>query len=222
VFSGLVEGRAEVLAFQPLRAGARLELGAPRLERAAPRWRPARGESIAVSGCCLTVSRVGRSGRTSYDLSRETLARTWFARLAPGRAVNLERAVRLADRLGGHLVSGHVDAVGRVARVEDSGDGGALVTFEVPRGFERWLLEKGSVTIDGVSLTIVAPRARRFRVALIPETLRKTTLGLARPGEPVHLEGDQLGKWVERLLEPRLRACERIPRQPRASRMRRG
>lgn len=200
MFSGLVEGRAEVLALTSVRSGARLELAAPRLERGSSRWRPVRGESIAVSGCCLTVSRRGRGGNTGYDLSRETLAKTWLARLTPGRFVNLERALRLDDRLGGHLVSGHVDALGRVARIQDSVDGGALLTFEVPKAFERWLLAKGSVTIDGVSLTIVAPRARRFQVALIPETLRKTTLGLAGVGEPVHLEADLFGKWVERLL----------------------
>jgi riboflavin synthase len=203
VFSGLVEGRAEVCALTPVRSGARLELAPPRLARGAPRWRPVRGESIAVSGCCLTVSSLGRGGRTGYDLSRETLARTWLGRIAPGRFVNVERAVRAHDRIGGHLVSGHVDAVGRVARLEDSADGGRLVTFEVPRAFARWLLEKGSVTVDGVSLTIVAPRARRFQVALVPETLRKTTLGLARAGAPVHLEADLLGKWVERLLSER-------------------
>jgi riboflavin synthase len=218
MFTGLVEGRAKVLALEHARSGARLELAAPRLERGAPRWRPVRGESIAVSGCCLTVSHLGPRGRTGYDLSSETLARTWLGSLAPGRYVNLERAVRLADRLGGHLVSGHVDGLGRVARVEDSADGGALVTFEVPREIERWLLAKGSITIDGVSLTIVAPGARRFRVALIPETLRKTTLGLVRAGEPVHLEADLLGKWVAQLLAVRPARAEAGPRRPRRAR----
>lgn len=205
MFSGLVEGRAEVLGLVRVRSGARLELAAPRLPRGADAWRPVHGESIAVNGCCLTVSALGRGGRTSYDLSRETLAMTWFDRLAPGRAVHVERALRLSDRLGGHLVSGHVEAVGRVARIADSGDGGKCMTFEVPDGFERWLLTKGSVAIDGVSLTIVAPRARRFDVALIPETLRRTTLGLARAGDPVHLEADVLGRWIERLLSERPR-----------------
>ena len=203
MFSGLVEGRAEVLALARRRAGARLELAAPRLARGAPRWRPARGESIAVSGCCLTVSALGRGGRTSYDLSAETLAVTRLGALARGDAVNVERSVRLADRLGGHLVSGHVDGVGRIHSIADSSDGGRLFTFEVPRGFERWLIDKGSVTVDGISLTVVRPRARRFRVAVIPETLRRTTLGEARRGDRVHLEGDLVGKWIARLLPRR-------------------
>lgn len=206
MFSGLVEGCAEVLALERVRSGARLVLGPPRLARGAPRWRPVRGESIAVGGCCLTVSALGRRGATSYDLSRETLAKTWLGRLEKGVEVNVERSVRLSDRLGGHLVAGHVDGLGKVRRIADSDDGGWLVSFEVPRGFERWLVDKGSVTIDGVSLTVVAPRGRRFQVALIPETLRKTTLGRARAGDAVHLEGDMLGKWIARLLPPAKRA----------------
>jgi riboflavin synthase len=196
MFSGLVEGRAEVVALARSRGGAHLELGRPELGEGASRWRPVRGESIAVNGCCLTVARSGRGGRTAYDLSRETLARTALGALAVGSAVNVERALRLGDRLGGHLVSGHVDAVGRVVRLVDAGEGGRLATFEVPRGFERWLLAKGSITLDGVSLTIVAPRGRRFQVALIPETLRRTTLGAVRPGARVNLEADLIGKWI--------------------------
>jgi len=209
VFSGLVEGRAEVRRFERVRSGARLELGRPRLVRGAPRWSPRMGESIAVSGCCLTVSRIGRGGVTAYDLSRETLEVTWLGRLGAGDEVNLERSVRLADRLGGHLVSGHVDARGTLVDLEDPGDGGRVHTYEVPRGFERWLLAKGSVTIDGVSLTVVAPRGRRFRVALIPETLARTTLGAARAGQAVHLEADLIGKWIERLAAPAVRRPRR-------------
>lgn len=203
MFSGLIEGQARVLEFTRNRAGARLVLAAPRLPRGLERWRPTAGESIAVSGCCLTVTRIGRDGRTVYDLSRETLTRTWLGALAPGRSVNVERSLRLADRLGGHLVSGHVDAIGSVAAVADSGDGGRLVTVEVPRGFERWLVDKGSVTVDGVSLTVVEPGGRRFDVALVPETLRRTTLGAARAGDRVNLEGDAVGKWIERLIGER-------------------
>jgi len=202
VFSGLVEARVPVVRLRRSRSGARLVLAAPRLERGQAPWRPVLGESIAVSGCCLTVVE-RRKGVTSYDLSSETLERTWLGALEPGRVVNLERSLRLGERLGGHLVSGHVDGLGRVHAIEDVGDGGRLFEFEAPRGFERWLISKGSVTVDGVSLTVVAPRARRFRVALIPETLRRTSLGLARAGDPVHLEGDAIGKWLDHLLEQR-------------------
>jgi riboflavin synthase len=203
VFSGLIEGQATVLELARRRAGARLVLASPRLARGSARWRATTGESIAVSGCCLTVTSIGRGGSTAYDLSSETLARTRLGTLAPGRAVNVERSLRLADRLGGHLVSGHVDAVGRIVAVQDGGDGGRVVKVEVPRGFERWLVDKGSVTIDGVSLTVVEPRGRRFDVALIPETLRRTTLGAAHAGDRVNLEGDAVGKWVERLIGAR-------------------
>src|SRR5262245_57736802 len=166
MFTGLVEARAAVLAFERRGNGARLELAAPKLARGRARWKPVLGESLSISGCCLSVTAIGRGGRTAFDLSRETLSRTWLGALRSGSEVNLERSVRLADRLGGHLVSGHVDGIGRIASVEDSRDGGRLVRFEVPRGFERWLLEKGSVAIDGISLTVVAPRGRRFQVAL--------------------------------------------------------
>lgn len=203
MFSGLVEGQARVVCLRRSGQGARLELARPRLARGSERWHPARGESIAVSGCCLTVAGRGADGATSYDLSAETLALTHLGELAPGSRVNVERAVRLADRLGGHLVSGHVDGLGRIVASADGRDGGRLFTFEVPRGFERWLVAKGSITIDGISLTVVAPRARRFRVAVIPETLARTTLGSARVGAPVHLEADLIGKWVERFVRRR-------------------
>ena len=200
MFSGLVEGRARVRAFVRKGGGARLELARPSLERGLVPWRPVRGESIAVGGCCLTVARLGAGGWTGYDLSAETLALTALGALATGAEVNVERALRLGDRLGGHLVAGHVDAVGKFVGGTDADDGGWLATFEVPRGFEKWLPPKGSITIDGVSLTIVAPRGRRFDVALVPETLRKTTLGKLRPGARVNLEADLVGKWIAQLV----------------------
>jgi riboflavin synthase len=135
-----------------------------------------------------------------FDLSAETLERTWFAELTAGRLLNLERAMSLGHRLGGHLVSGHVDGVGRIVEIQDSGDGGAVFTFEVAAGLDRYLIEKGSVTVDGISLTVVEPRGCVFDVAVIPLTLSQTSLGRAQVGERVNVEADLVGKWIERLL----------------------
>jgi len=203
MFTGLVEDTVSVLACEPVGGGARLTLAAPRLRPGQPPWEPKLGESLAVAGCCLTLVELGPAGELRFDLSSETLRLTWFGELvgAPAdRRVNLERSVRLADRMGGHLVQGHVDGVGRILAIDDSGDGGRRFTFEVPPGFERYLIQKGSVTIDGVSLTVVDPEGPRFRVAVIPETLERTHLGTAREGQRVHLEADVIGKWVERML----------------------
>ncbi|MCC6406169.1 MAG: riboflavin synthase [Planctomycetes bacterium] len=202
MFTGLIEACVAVRSLERRGAGARLTLPEP-----FPSWRVAHGESVAVSGCCLTVvggasAAGGVPAPLEFDLSAETLARTWFGELAPGRLVNLERAMRLDDRLGGHLVSGHVDGVGAITRIDDSGDGGWRMGFEVPAGFERYLIDKGSVTIDGISLTVVEPRGRSFDVALIPETLAKTHLGRAEVGQRVNLEADLVGKWIERLVAP--------------------
>ncbi|MBL8898053.1 MAG: riboflavin synthase [Planctomycetes bacterium] len=156
------------------------------------------GESIAVNGACLTVSaRAGDLAR--FDLSAETLARTRLGALQPGRRVNLERALRLSDRLGGHLVSGHVDGLGRLVGRAASG-GGETLSFELGAELERYLIDKGSIALDGVSLTVVAPRGPRFDVWVVPHTLRETNLGELAVGDAVHVEADLVGKWIEKLL----------------------
>lgn len=200
MFTGLVSHCVAVSSFQARRLGALLRCPNPWADRVEEPVRP--GESIAVSGCCLTVVEP-LGAELCFDLSAETLARTWFAELAPGRRLNLERSLRMGERLGGHLVSGHVDGTGEILAVSDSGDGGARLSVRVPAGFERYLVEKGSVTLEGVSLTVVEPRGARFDVALIPATLAATSLGVARAGQRVHLEADMLGKWIEQLIRTR-------------------
>lgn len=159
------------------------------------------GASIAVNGCCLTVVAFelphdGASGWWEADLSDETLARTSLGSLRPGDPVNLERPVRLADRLGGHLVQGHVDAVGTIASAPPD------LAVLAPESVLRYLVPKGSITVDGVSLTVVDVLSDRFTVAVIPHTAAVTTLGHKAPGAPVNLEVDVLAKYTERLLGP--------------------
>lgn len=196
MFTGLVETRSPVRRCLTQGAGLAVWVAVPE------GWGPGIGDSICVSGACLSVAALER-GEMLFELSKETLARTWLGSAAPGDEVNLERSMRLSDRLDGHLVSGHVDGQGRVVDSSDPGDGGRRITIEVPDSFQRWLVDKGSVAVDGVSLTIVEPRGRLFDVAVIPITLQKTTLGDAELGRAVNLEADPIGKWVERLLSPR-------------------
>ena len=170
------------------------------LEIRAPYKGLKRGESVAVNGACLTVERVVK-GRFRVQVVETTRDRTLFADYARGRRVNLERALRAADRLGGHLVQGHVDGVAEVVRVEGPGEGDALVCdLRVPRGVRAVCIPQGSITVDGVSLTINAlPGPDLVQVALIPFTRAHTTLGALRVGERVHVEGDLLGKYVRQL-----------------------
>jgi riboflavin synthase len=160
------------------------------------------GDSISVNGCCLTVA--GRTEDTwTADVMAETLAKTGLGSLAPGHRVNLERAATVGSRLGGHLVQGHVDAVGYVLR-RDPGEHWDVVTFSMPHDLAPFLVDKGSITVDGVSLTIVQAHHDGFTVSLIPETLRRTTLGFREPGDAVNLEVDVIGKYVARQLELRV------------------
>lgn len=208
MFTGLIEATGRVTRVERRGTGLRLQVAAP------AEVTVALGQSVAISGACLSVAgwadpRTGADVAPGspgadwiFDLSAETLSRTWFADARPGTVVNLERALRLGDRLDGHLVAGHVDGLGRIVARRESGDGGAVVTFEVEPGLERYLVEKGSVTLDGVSLTVVTPREGRFDVALIPLTLAHTSFGTAPVGARVHVEADLVGKWIERLLPP--------------------
>jgi riboflavin synthase len=157
-----------------------------------------RGESIAVNGACLTVEKVVKGGFTVHAIAT-TLDRTLIGEYAPGRRVNLERALKASDRLGGHLVQGHVDGVGRVIAVADQGDA-RLLDLDVPKEVREITVPHGAVTVEGVSLTVNAlPASGAVQVSLIPFTRTHTTLGAARVGDRVHVEGDVLGKYVKAL-----------------------
>lgn len=193
MFTGIIEDLGTVAGIKRSPNGAVLTI-----RTALPVARITLGESIAISGACLTVVSKGR-GTIAMDVSAESLRRTALGELKPGDRVNLERCLTLNKLLGGHLVSGHVDGVGRVVAIEPEGDS-RLYTFEVGANEARYLIEKGSVTIDGISLTVFGIRGRRFKVALIPHTLKVTTLGLKRPGAAVNIESDLLVKYVERVV----------------------
>jgi len=159
------------------------------------------GDSVAVNGVCLTVAARNPRGFT-VQVSPETFSRTTLGRLKAGDAVNLERSLRPMDRIGGHFVLGHVDGVGQVESVTDQGEF-SLWRFRAPAEVARFLIPKGSVAVDGISLTIVDPERDRFSVAVIPVTLRKTVLGMRRPGDLVNIEADVLGKHVHHFLANR-------------------
>jgi len=196
VFTGIVEELGSVVAVKELGDAALIEVHGPLVTGDARH-----GDSIAVNGVCLTV--LEATGETfTADVMKETLDRSSLGALRPGDPVNLERAATLSTRLGGHLVQGHVDGLGTLLSREPSQQWEVL-TIGLPERLSRYLVEKGSVTVDGVSLTVVSVAADRFTVSLIPTTLRLTTLGAKRPGDPVNLEVDVLAKYVERLLEAR-------------------
>jgi riboflavin synthase len=191
VFTGIVEERGLVGAM----GGGRLVVDAHTVVRDSDV-----GASVSVSGVCLTVvERTDTSLR--FDLSEQTLERTCLGDLRPGDPVNLERPVTLVARLGGHLVQGHVDGVGEVTRVEVDGSGGARVSIRLPGELSRYVVERGSIAIDGVSLTIAAVDDDEITVALIPHTLAVTTLGFAAPGRRLNVEADVIARYVERSME---------------------
>jgi riboflavin synthase len=196
MFTGIVEALGHVGRVDPgARGGRRLTVSVPD----EPGWRCPRGESVAVSGVCLTVVDV-TPGQLGFDLAEETLRVTTLGGLAAGDPVNLERPLRFDGRLGGHLVLGHVDGVGEVTAIGPEGEG-ARLDVAVPAPLRPLLISKGSVTIDGVSLTVAALGEDTFGVALVPHTLAVTTLGRRRRGDRVNLEMDVIGKYVRAFVE---------------------
>lgn len=193
MFTGIVRERGRVTAVEGGAAGVRLRLEAPRSATLA-----AVGDSVAIDGICLTVVEIA-GAELSFDAVPETLSRTALGRLQPGAEVNIEPALRAGEPFGGHMLQGHVDAVGRIRSVEPEGEG-RRIWVDAPEDVLRYCVEKGSIAVDGTSLTVAALDDEGFAVALIPHTLAETTLGTLAVGDEVNLEADVLAKYVERLL----------------------
>jgi riboflavin synthase len=196
MFTGLVEELGTVQSVKAVGPGLRLAIKAPGVSKGA-----AVGDSIALNGCCLTVVKREKD-LLSFDVGDETLSRTTFGRLAKGQQVNLERSVQSGQRIGGHYVTGHIDAIGTLIKRRDDSDW-ATLTFRVASRLTRQMASKGSVAVDGVSLTLVTVEGDRFSVAIIPHTKACTTLGKIQIGDIVNIETDLLAKYVERQLESR-------------------
>ena len=197
MFTGIIHSSGIIEALEKLDAGARLRI------RASDEQPFVRGESVAVNGVCLTVIPNGQSILT--EISNETLSRTTLGTLGSAARVNLERALAVGDRFGGHFVQGHVDATGTLISKKSEGEF-AVYRWSFPAEFADFVVSKGSIAVDGVSLTIVDPDESSFAAALIPETLRRTTLGTARIGERVNIEFDMIAKYVRNLVAPYLMA----------------
>jgi riboflavin synthase len=193
VFTGIVRELGVVVEAQDAGGGKSLVVRAP--EAAA---RTGVGDSVAINGCCLTATAID-GGAMAFHAVPETIARTTLGSLEPDARVNVEPALRAGDELGGHYVQGHVDAVGRIQSVEAEGEG-LRVFVEAPAGVLRYCVEKGAITVDGVSLTVAELDDDAFAVALVPHTLAATTLSELQPGQEVNLEADVLAKYVERLI----------------------
>ncbi|WLQ32692.1 riboflavin synthase [Streptomyces castrisilvae] len=193
MFTGIVEELGEVVAVEKLEDASRFRLRGPVVTEGA-----GHGDSIAVNGVCLTVVDLGEHEFTA-DVMAETLNRSSLGALTTGSRVNLERPMALGGRLGGHIVQGHVDGTGRVLERRPS-ENWEIVKVSLPDGLSRYVVEKGSITVDGVSLTVVDAGPDFFTISLIPTTLALTTLGIKQPGDPVNLEVDVIAKYVERLL----------------------
>lgn len=199
MFTGIIQHSGVIDACERREFGARLRISTTDDEPFVD------GESVAVNGVCLTVFAKG-AGAVSADVSNETLARTTLARLGNGARVNIERSLAMGDRLGGHIVQGHVDAVGTLMSITSEGDF-AVYRWSFPGDYATLIVNKGSIAVDGVSLTVVDPDVASFAAALIPETLRRTTLGTARIGDGMNLEFDIIAKYVRNLAAPYVKAA---------------
>ena len=194
MFTGIVRERGRVVRAEGGPQGLALELEAPETAAAS-----AVGDSVSIAGTCLTVTSVA-DGRMTFHAVPETMERSSLGLLEPGSEVNLEPALRAGDPLGGHYVQGHVDGLGRVRSLEPEGEG-ARLWVEAPPELLRYCVDKGSITVEGVSLTVAALEPDAFAVALVPHTLEATTLGALRPGDPLNLEVDVLAKYVEKFVQ---------------------
>ncbi|MEV6396620.1 riboflavin synthase [Streptomyces sp. NPDC051907] len=202
MFTGIVEELGEVTAVERLEDSSRFRLRGPLVTEGAKH-----GDSIAVNGVCLTVVDCGE-GEFTADVMAETLSRSSLGALEAGSRVNLERPMAVGDRLGGHIVQGHVDGTGAIVERTPS-ENWEIVKVSLPAHLTRYVVEKGSITVDGVSLTVVDAGPDYFTISLIPTTLALTTLGVKQPGDPVNLEVDVIAKYVERLLGDRAEGTAR-------------
>ena len=195
MFTGIIEGLGEIRGLERSGGGLKIRLTPPFSAQELTL-----GESVAVNGVCLTVTHI--DGQTAtFDISPETISRTTLGGLKPGDRVNVERALRASDRLGGHIVSGHVDGVGRVLSRRSQGDF-LFYEVQIPSELSRYVIQKGSIAIDGISLTVNDIRDHRLSLAIIPHTASLTTIGYRQPGDLVNIEVDIIGKYIEKLLSP--------------------
>jgi riboflavin synthase len=193
MFSGIVETTGAITRIEQTAEGAKLTLAAN-----IPTAEVSLGESICINGACMTVTAIGEK-EFSFDVSAESLRRTNLGDLQIGHLVNLERSLRMSDRLSGHIVSGHVDGVGHIQSVQPEGDS-FLYTFAIPAELSRYLVEKGSVAVDGISLTVFHCKPTSFTCAIIPHTHHVTTLHAKNPGDKVNIECDMQGKYIEKFV----------------------
>ena len=193
MFSGIIETTGRIAKIEQTVNGAKLTLTSD-----ISSGEVSLGESICINGACMTVTAIGEK-ELSFDVSVESLRRTNLGDLQPGSLVNLERSLRMNDRLSGHVVSGHVDGIGRVQSIQPEGDS-FLYTFEIPTELSRYLVEKGSVAVDGISLTVFHCKPTSFTCAIIPHTHQVTALHAKKPGDKVNIECDMQGKYIEKFV----------------------